>query len=444
MYRNPANKNYLEAQTLIGVDYLNGDGITQDYSKAIEWFQKAADENFAPAQDMLGFMYNNGHGVNQDHSKACEWFQKSAEQNYCEAQNNLAAMYKDGLGVPQDRIKAVEWFQKSAKLGNADAQHSLNLLNEKDSNITQDDEKALLSTKKLTNQANDAPENKIEQEVSDSEEINSDKVLLVPLRSFFDDYFRDESKRLPLNAGGGVWFPESLSEKEVLKYIDRATKAQETLGLDIPFALGVLNIDTSASQNLQEGIYLHLDEEENGYAIVLKSNANDWDIVVELEKVHYNKSNQILCINNYDVKIVNEVACYYAERFVECMNAYLNQNEKNTEEQTENLYVVTDALDDINQRINDIDEKIVMLLFDEEQELLDSIYELTETLSTIEKCNSDTNDGADFLELMDEFQKSITEISEHMTDMNEREVLLKDEQHIEDLFNNITQRLEAL
>lgn len=211
-----------------------------------------------------------------------------------------------------------------------------------------------------------------------------------------------------------------------------------------------MNIDTTTSQNLQEGIYLHFSEEEDGYFIIIKNDSNDWDVVVELESAHYDQSARILYIDDYAIKCTDQVACYYAERLADCINAYLNQNEISTVEQIENIYsyVITDALDNIDERIDDIEDKIAMLLedyesFDEEQTLLDLIYELSEMVSNIEQCNLSTENNAEFLDLIDDFQKSAVEISSRFVDMNERGVILENEQHIEDLMRNITKRIEA-
>ena len=436
MFRNPANKNYLEAQTLIGVDYLNGNGVTQDYAQALDWFQKAASEDYAPAQNKIGCMYKNGYCVNQDQRKAFEWFQKAANQEYDEAQTNLALMYKEGSGVQQDYSKAIEWFRKAADQGNDVAKYNLELLNKKEPILTQEI---------------DPTQNINEPQDKHTEEIIPDELLGIPFPKFFDNYFRDESKKLPLNAGGGVWFLESMSEEEKLVYIDRALKAQEAAGLEVPFALGALNIDTTTSQNLQEGIYLHFNDDESGYVIVLKNTSEDWDVVSELESAYYDESTQTLYINNYDIKTTDQVACYYAERFAECINAYLNQDDESQAEQTEDLYsyIVTDALDDIDGRISDIEEKIAMLsgsdeFFDEEQALLDSIHEVSEMISNIENYDSDDDNGADLIDLIEDFQKSIVDIYVRITDMNERDVMFENEQYIEDLMNSIIERAEAL
>ena len=87
--RRTAEQGDAKAQYNLGVMYYNGIGVTQDFSKALEWFHRAAEQGFADAQSDLGYMYSNGKGVIQDFSKALEWFHRAAEQGYAKAQYNL-------------------------------------------------------------------------------------------------------------------------------------------------------------------------------------------------------------------------------------------------------------------------------------------------------------------------------------------------------------------
>ena len=45
-----------EAQLNIGAMYANGQGVSQDYSRAVQWFCKAAEQDDAKAQFKLGLM----------------------------------------------------------------------------------------------------------------------------------------------------------------------------------------------------------------------------------------------------------------------------------------------------------------------------------------------------------------------------------------------------
>ena len=60
--------------------YYKGQGVTQDYSKARAWYEKAAAQGNAIAQYNLGNFYNDGRGVPQDFAKAREWYEKAAAQ----------------------------------------------------------------------------------------------------------------------------------------------------------------------------------------------------------------------------------------------------------------------------------------------------------------------------------------------------------------------------
>ena len=69
--------------------YQYGYGVSQDYSKAVEWYTKAAEQGNATAQCNLGYMYQYGYGVSQDYSKAVEWYTKAAEQGNESAEREL-------------------------------------------------------------------------------------------------------------------------------------------------------------------------------------------------------------------------------------------------------------------------------------------------------------------------------------------------------------------
>ena len=63
-----------------------------NYSEAFKFCSVAAEQGNAEAQFNLGVMYDNGQGVKQDYFKAVEWYQKAAEQGH-----PLAQIYLDRL-----------------------------------------------------------------------------------------------------------------------------------------------------------------------------------------------------------------------------------------------------------------------------------------------------------------------------------------------------------
>jgi TPR repeat protein len=63
-----------EKQFNIGQAYFDGDGVTQSYPLAVEWWLKAANRGCAAAQHELGNAYANGFGVEADQVAAHTWF----------------------------------------------------------------------------------------------------------------------------------------------------------------------------------------------------------------------------------------------------------------------------------------------------------------------------------------------------------------------------------
>ena len=112
-------------QFKLGSRYYNGDGVAQDYSKAVYWFGKAAEQGLADAQYNLGVFYVAGWGVSQDYAKAAYWYGKAAEQGDADAQFNFGVCHFAGQGVPRDYAKAAYWYGKAAGQGHADAQKNL-------------------------------------------------------------------------------------------------------------------------------------------------------------------------------------------------------------------------------------------------------------------------------------------------------------------------------
>jgi len=116
-----------EAQLNLGWLYRDKKGIPEDPTKALQWWQNAADRGFAHAQFILGVIYNNGEIVPKDVAKTIEYWKKAVMQGYPSAQLNLGTMYYLGNGVPKDVDRAANLWQKAAAFGNADAQFNLAL-----------------------------------------------------------------------------------------------------------------------------------------------------------------------------------------------------------------------------------------------------------------------------------------------------------------------------
>jgi len=59
-------------------------------ARALNWLHTAAAQRFARAYTNLGILYLNGNGVHQDYVEAVRWFQLGADAGDSDAQTNLA------------------------------------------------------------------------------------------------------------------------------------------------------------------------------------------------------------------------------------------------------------------------------------------------------------------------------------------------------------------
>ncbi|MBF0183751.1 MAG: SEL1-like repeat protein [Magnetococcales bacterium] len=137
-----ADTGEVTSQWQLGMRYLEGRGVKQDYQKAEEWLRRAAEQGLARAQYRLGRMYDRGEGVAVDAAGAAAWYRKAAEQNFVPAQNNLGNLYRDGKGVEQDHAAAVSWYRKAAEAGDASAQANLSAMYANGHGVEQDSEQA--------------------------------------------------------------------------------------------------------------------------------------------------------------------------------------------------------------------------------------------------------------------------------------------------------------
>ncbi len=105
--------------------YAHGNGVPQDYARAVEYLRQSANQGYAPAQTGLGSCYAHGLGVNQDYGEAVRWYRQSADQGDSLAEYSLGYAYAHGKGVTKDVAAALKWWRKSANQGQVHAQNAL-------------------------------------------------------------------------------------------------------------------------------------------------------------------------------------------------------------------------------------------------------------------------------------------------------------------------------
>jgi TPR repeat protein len=69
----------------------------KEFDKSIPAFETLANEGYAPAQYMMGFFHFNGDGIEQDFEKAIEYYLKAAEQGHPMANVRLEELQRQGI-----------------------------------------------------------------------------------------------------------------------------------------------------------------------------------------------------------------------------------------------------------------------------------------------------------------------------------------------------------
>jgi len=100
----------------------------RQYNQAVSLYTQAANQGNANAQNNLGLCYLNGNGVAQDYAQAAYWYRKAADQGNAAAQYNLGYCYEKGTGVTKNVDQAVALYRKAAAQGDVNAQNALRSL----------------------------------------------------------------------------------------------------------------------------------------------------------------------------------------------------------------------------------------------------------------------------------------------------------------------------
>jgi hypothetical protein len=134
----------------------------KDYEKAYELFVPLAEAKNVEAQTRLGVMYVNGQGVKMDFAKGLGLIMEAANQGYDMAQvcaldvsmdlaragdtgamYNVGGMCLKGWGGEQDKTVCLNWLEEAARLGHENSAKILNRIFTKGMvGISPDEEKA--------------------------------------------------------------------------------------------------------------------------------------------------------------------------------------------------------------------------------------------------------------------------------------------------------------
>lgn len=125
-----ANSYYLKASIIVGKKYYSGDGVAQDYYKAVRYIKDAAFSGDAEGMYYYAWCFAFGQGVQRDSTKAELWAQRAIEKGSIEAYDLLGRMYVNGESVAENKGYGSYWYEKGAEKGNSSCQNSLGVMYE--------------------------------------------------------------------------------------------------------------------------------------------------------------------------------------------------------------------------------------------------------------------------------------------------------------------------
>lgn len=110
-----------KAAGYLGRMFLRGEGVTQDYKKAMVWFKRGIQHGDGLSQYSLGLIHLNGYGVPKNPMRAAELFGPAADQDMASAQVRLGALFLDQGDVQT----AYRYFELAVRTGHIEAYYYL-------------------------------------------------------------------------------------------------------------------------------------------------------------------------------------------------------------------------------------------------------------------------------------------------------------------------------
>jgi len=114
-----ASKGNMHAAHMLGIYYMDGMGVEENFKEAVKWFRLAG--NHPDTQFDLGSCYNEGKGVKKDYKKAIQLFENAAQHEHTKSIYKLGLNYFDGKGVEQDNLKGCAYILLASLQGHIDA-----------------------------------------------------------------------------------------------------------------------------------------------------------------------------------------------------------------------------------------------------------------------------------------------------------------------------------
>jgi hypothetical protein len=101
----------------LGYMYQNGDGLEQNYGKAMQLYKEGCEKGSAEACNDVGVLYQKGWGVDKNSRQSVKFFRKACDGGLAMGCSNLGYRYQIGDGVQKDLRQASELYRKACNGG---------------------------------------------------------------------------------------------------------------------------------------------------------------------------------------------------------------------------------------------------------------------------------------------------------------------------------------
>ena len=126
--KNKADSGDPDAQKYLGNLYYLGDGVEQNFYRAVYYYRKAAENGNTDAMCSLASCYELGNGVQQNDMAAFNWYFKAANLGDASAQCSIGLHYELGIVVSKNISEAIKWYRLAAKQEHEYSKQRLDIL----------------------------------------------------------------------------------------------------------------------------------------------------------------------------------------------------------------------------------------------------------------------------------------------------------------------------
>jgi len=116
--RRNAEAGSIVDQTVMGISYLWGYDVEQDYGEAFKWLTLASSQGVPRAIVNLGAMYERGLGTAINIDAACALYEQGARAGEFFGKVYLARSFANGIRGAVDEASALKWYRRAAEMRN--------------------------------------------------------------------------------------------------------------------------------------------------------------------------------------------------------------------------------------------------------------------------------------------------------------------------------------